>query len=156
MHPIRSSYSVEFWDCGEGPTKGHIHKTKKSANLCIGNRSKKAEKQSTLDASETARRQRLLRNLSIFEGVVSGKAFSSVAKDCGVSRYTAASAFREVSRRARSYAYSQQNNYDWEFFFDLKSLRSNPDQAISTARSAVERSIEVHGGRFISEGQSNE
>jgi transposase-like protein len=44
--PKKSSYQVEYWDCGLGPIKGHKHKTKQIAIQCIEFRRREKKPQS--------------------------------------------------------------------------------------------------------------
>lgn len=46
--PKKSSYQVEYWDCGLGPIKGHKHKTKEIALQCIEFRRREKKPQSML------------------------------------------------------------------------------------------------------------
>ena len=80
----KSSYVVEFWDCGQGPVPGHRHKTELAAQRCAaryGGSTKKAI------AAERGRKKRNLlnkRRAKALELYSQGRSKRSIAKELGI------------------------------------------------------------------------
>jgi len=135
MQPKKSSYSVEFWDCGKGPIDGHRHTTKLGAERCIAKalRSKATKKPLSFSLSGKSGSD---------EDAVA--AFAMVAR--GASYVEAGAAFCKSAERVRQIVYKalaitrrhcHQNGVGGIVVSDLRSIRKDPEEAIRLLHAAL-------------------